>query len=211
MSKRLVCMAVLMFGMAVFARSGHAVIYQYTDKNGVVCYADDLQKVPEAYRPQAAVVSGGVTSKDGAAQSGPVIVARDAAAPFAAQTVQEESSGAQHWPFASRLLLSILVVGVSLGGYRLAVGQSAVKKQEQALKVVRGVGYVALTLFLLYVHLRDVVFVYRSIAGTIDTAQENSARKGKQAADFMKAVDRALDAAQQNRPPEPAEHDAERR
>ncbi len=53
-------LTILLFVLILaIGRESHAVIYKYVNEKGAPTFADDLQKVPEQYRTQATVVSGG--------------------------------------------------------------------------------------------------------------------------------------------------------
>ena len=57
MKIRLILVIVLAMVLSATSNS-FAAIYKYIDNNGIICFADDLQSIPEQCRATAKIVSG---------------------------------------------------------------------------------------------------------------------------------------------------------
>ncbi len=175
--------------------SSYAVIYKYTDNEGIVSFADDLQAVPEKYRTTAVIVEG-ESKEERANQGDSVGSAHPEQQPSAAETKQ--ISDAKHpGPLSSRLMMS---AGISVGAFLVFIlisKQPELKENKKVLSFIRTGLIASVSLYLIVAHIRDVWTVFGLTGKTISEAQQQSAEKGKKAAQTIKQLDALFEQAQQ--------------
>ena len=193
-----------LFVLALFlARDGFAALYKYVDKDGVVCYADDLQSVPEKYRAKAAIFSGEL-------KEGPNLTAgreeKQNAMLSAAPAAEDTSSlpAREEKPFSKRLANTIIVMTVLVVIY---VVLERLKEVIESIKYDKLVSFAriglsaAAVLYLVFAHVNDVIHGVAGVGKSVEEAKEQSARKGRNAAKALKTLDALLDSAEQEQGP----------
>ncbi|MEK6745096.1 MAG: hypothetical protein AABZ15_15885 [Nitrospirota bacterium] len=175
----------------VIGRESQAVIYKYENEKGVPTFADDMQKVPEQYRAQAVIVSGGNDYDAYAEQE---------KARHAAEARQEQQAAAPakaEEPISRRFIRSGVAIGLFLALLFVAYHIDALREQARVLSRIRTGLVVLLLVFLSVTHARDVIGLFGKVGGTVVNPvaglQERSAERGKKAADAYKAIERIAD------------------
>ncbi len=200
MKKMFLISVVVIFVLALFlARDSFAAIYKYTDKNGVVCFADDLQSVPERYRAKTIIFSGEL-------KEGPKLSAgreethgeRLSAAPAVGDT-SSSLPAREEKPFSRRLANTIIVMTVLVVIYVVLERLKEVIESIKYHKIVSvariGLSAVAV-LYLVFAHVNDVIHGVAGVGKSVEQAKEQSARKGKNAAKAIKAMDALFESAE---------------
>ena len=175
------------------ASNSFADFYKYIDKNGILCFADDLQSVPEQYRATANIVSNERESEPKSAiQKQPPVRAE-------ANPGNEESSpdpgkvsrgGFAKSLFSGRVLISVAVMVSALFAF-VILGILDVD-HKKATKIVRVVILWGMSLYLIVAHGGDAVNMFKTLKGEVDTAQRESEEKGKKAAKAMKELNSVI-------------------
>ncbi len=186
--------AILLFALVLLAaRESDAVIYRYVSEKGIPTYADDLQKVPEQYRAQAAVVSGG-NDYDAYTEQEKARLAAEARIRQQHQTAAPVKAVES---VSSRLIRSGIAVGLFAALMFVVSHIDALREQAHLLSRVRTVLVLFLVAFLGFTHARDVMGLFGTVGETVSnpiaSIQERSAERGKKAAEAYKALDRALE------------------
>lgn len=191
--KKVTIIFVLFFclGSVVFVRNSDAAYYKYIDKDGVVCFSDNLQIIPEQYRAKAVIVETEVKD-DETKPAGPA-EGKTEPAPAAADTKQEVKGPR---PLSTRLMIS---AAVGLGAFLIFVvisSQSELKENKKLLSLVRGALMVVVSLYLVFAHAGDVMTIFGAAGRTVEGVQQQSAEKGKKAAQAIKSLDALFEEAQ---------------
>jgi len=170
-----------------------AVIYKYVNDKGIPAFADDMQKVPEQFRAQAVIVSGGNEFDAYTEQEKAKLAAemRTRQEQLAAASVKIEE------PLSKRLIRSGIAVGIFIALLLVASHIDALKEQARLLFRIRTVLVVLLLVFLGVTHARDVLGLFTKVGDALPnpmaSIQEKSAERGKKAADAYKALGKALE------------------
>ena len=179
--------------MLASGRESHAVIYKYVSEQGVPTFADDMQKIPEPYRAQAVIVTGGNDYDAYTEQEKARLAAEE-------RTRQEQQAVAPvkaEKPLSSRLIRSGIAVGLFIALLFVAAHIDALREQAQVLSRIRMGLAVFLLVFLAFTHVRDVMGLFGKVGDTLPnpvaSIQEKSAQRGKKAADAYKSMDKVLD------------------
>jgi hypothetical protein len=174
-------------------RESQAVIYKYMSEQGVPTFADDMQKIPEQYRAQAVIVTGGNDFDAYAEQEKARLAAEE-------RTRQEQRVAAPvkaEKPLSSRLVRSGIAAGVFIALLFVVSHLDALREQAQVLFRVRTGLAVLLLVFLAFNHARDVRGLFGTVGDTLPnpvaSMQERSAERGKKAAEAYKAMGKVLD------------------
>jgi len=194
MAKTRYPLTILLFVLILaVGRESQAVIYKYVNEKGVPTFADDMQKIPEQYRAQAVIASGG-NDYDAYAEQEKARLAMEE------RTRQEQQVAAPvktEQPLSSRLIRSGIAVGLFIALLFVTAHFDALREQVQLLFRVRAGLVVFLLLFLTVNHGRDIMGLFGKVGDVIPnpvaSMQEKSAQRGKKAADTYKAMDRVLD------------------
>jgi hypothetical protein len=191
--------AILFFALILLAsRESQAVIYRYVSEKGIPTYADDLQKVPEQYRTQAVVVSGGNDYDAYTEQE----KARLAAEARIRQQHQSAAPVKAVESVSSRLIRSGVAVGLCIALLFVVSHIDALREQAHLLSRVRTALVLLLVAFLGFTHARDVMGLFGKVGETVSNPiagiQERSAERGKKAVEAYKALDRALEQRSQD-------------
>jgi hypothetical protein len=188
----------LLCSLAVFLGTAHAVTYKYTDKAGMLCFADDLQSIPEQYRSQAVLIEGQadedkpVTTPSGTvvpAVMQPAIVTPSTEQPEPETVSQPLLPVSSDGPLSIRLLITgglgagLLLVVALLG--RMLAGE----RHEQVRTYIRTGATALFLVYLAYAHGRDLLTMVRMAGSAVDEVQRKSAEKGQKAADGIKRLD----------------------
>ncbi len=194
MSKFRFPLTILLFViMFAIGRESLAVIYKYVNEKDVPTFADDLQKVPEQYRSQAVVVSGGndYDAYDEQEKARLAAQARTAQEQQAAAPVRAEES------LSGRLVRSGVAVGLFIALLFVATHIDALREQARVLSRVRTALVVLLVAFLGFTHARDVMGLFGKVGDTVTnpvaSIQEKSAARGRKAAAAYKSMDKIMD------------------
>lgn len=170
-----------------------AAIYKYVDKDGVPCFADDLQVVPEQYRASAVIVEGDAKDDETKA-SRPVTLQNTETQSLAAAV--ETKPVRRPLPLSIRVMISAAVAIAGLVIFLVLKKLPELKDNKKVLLAIRGslIGVVAI--YLVVAHVKDVLIVFGLASQTIEDAQQRSAEKGKKAAQVIKSIDAMFDEAQ---------------
>lgn len=194
----------VMFGLLA-ARDGFAVIYKYVDKNGVVCYADDLQSVPETYRTKAVIVSGEL-KEDEKRKAGRPAGMNGENEETATMLAKEHSSSAASVksPLGVRLSRSLTILAAFVIIY-IALGKiRELETHERAVSLARITLGAAISLYLVFAHVDDVIHAFSRAGDKVEEVKKQSEQKGEKAAKALKSLDALTEAIQkaQQSPPE---------
>jgi hypothetical protein len=180
---------VLCLGLG-FVQESHAAFYKYMDKNGIECFSDNLQAVPEQYRSNCVIVES-----DG--ENDKTKIAVPAAGQVEVETAlspTEAKSEADHpRPLSTRLLISAAVSVSAFLIFILISRQPELKDNKKVLSVVRTVLTGIVSLYLIIAHGGDVRTVFGAAGRAVQEAQHHSAEKGKKAARAIKQMNAMFD------------------
>jgi hypothetical protein len=177
-------------GSMVFARNSEAAYYKYIDKDGVPCFADNLQVIPEQYRAHAVIVE--TEAKDDEIKPPGPAVRKTENAPAADASLE----GKTPRPLSIRLTIS---GAVGFGAFLIFVvisRQPEFKENKKVLSLVRRALMVVVLLYLVVAHSGDVMTLFGAAGRTVDEAQRQSEEKGKKAAQAIKTLDTMFEEAQ---------------
>ena len=190
MKMRIRLMLVFILAIVLSATSNSfAAIYKYIDKNGIICFADDLQSIPEQCRATAQIVSG-----EQEPERKPLIQKQSLVQAEATPTNEAPSSdrdkvsieGYAKRFFSGRVLISVVVVVSALFSFVILGILDA--DHKKAIKIVRVVILWGMSIYLIVAHAGDFVNLFRILEGKVDTVQRESGEKGKKAAKAMKEI-----------------------
>jgi hypothetical protein len=188
------------FGLSA-PQAGFCAIYEYVDKGGVIHFCDDLQAIPEQFRAEAKIVSGEDKEKE-----------KECLISQSNQTAGSEVRTGVTAPgagnsFGTRVLISAVVVVSAV--FTFVILRILDSDHTKAAKIARVVILWGVSVYLLYAHAGDVVHMFRSIGGHVESVQQQSEEKGKKAAAVFKALDKLTEQAGQS--PAPAEPEQEKK
>ncbi len=166
----------------VLIQESHAEFYKYIDKNGVVCFADNLQVVPEQYRSSAVLVQN--EQEEEIRPAAPMSKTEPAPMEVAAQPRAREPLS-----LTIRLTISATVVA---GGFLIIFfmkNMTQLKQNSGAFIMVRGALIAVVSAYLVFAHAGDVMDLFGKASRAVDEAQRTSAEKGRKAGQFMKQMD----------------------
>lgn len=186
----------LMVLILAVGRESQAVIYKYVSEKGIPTFADDMQKIPEQYRAQAVIVTGG-NDFDAYAEQEKQEKARLAAEERTRQEQRAAAPVKAEKPLSSRLIRSGIAVGIFIALLFVTAHFDALREQAQVLFRVRTGLAVLLLVFLAFNHGRDVRGLFGTVGDTLPnpvaSMQERSAERGKKAAEAYKAMGKVLE------------------
>jgi len=196
MKMKTFCILVLAVVLGFLATSdGIAAIYKYTDKDGMITLADDLQSIPEQYRASAKIVSGEVEE-----QKKPTIQPQAQGQPET-KTVVPASSIAQEQRtsneikessfFSSRFLISVIVVVSAV--FSFVILGIFDEDHKKSIKITRVVILWGVSIYVLYAHAMDVVHLFSQATGKIEAVQEEATEKGRKTGKKMKEFNEAME------------------
>lgn len=193
MKKIIFLVAVLhCFLVVFFIDDTQAVIYKYVNKDGIVCFADDLQTVPREYRIKVVIVEGEEKKKTITA-SGPIVAEAEMQS---SAGVPEKQSIRSRRPFSFRLIISMAVSLVALLIFIILSKQVWFKENKRAESIARVSLAGIVSVYLIIAHANDVMTIFGFTGKVIDDIQQQSAEKGKKAAEAIKAFDAIFQEAQ---------------
>ena len=182
-------MLVFILAMVLSSTSNSfAAIYKYIDKNGIICFADDLQSIPEQCRAKAKIVSGEQEEeRKPAIQNRPE--AKAEAMPGKTSSLDRGKVSIEDYAknlFSGRVLISVVVVVSALFAFVILGVIDA--DHKKAIKIVRMVILWGMSVYLILAHAGDVEDIFKTLGGKVDTVQRESEDKGKKAAKSMKEI-----------------------
>jgi hypothetical protein len=205
-------MLVLVVVLGFLATSdAFAAIYKYTDKDGMITLADDLQSIPEQYRATAKIVSGEVEEK-----KKPSLQTQTPAQSEVKQVAPEPSLAQEKGPidgikessfFSNRILISVIVVVSAL--FLFVILGMFDEDHKKTIKIIRVVILWGLSIYMLYAHAMDVVHLFSQARGKIEAVQEESAEKGRKTGRKIKELNAVME--QLGKPDGSAEADPEKK
>ena len=157
MQKRFFLVVVLAIVLSATSNS-FAAIYKYIDENGIVCFANDLQSVPEKCRSTAKIVSG-----DQEEGRKPALLKQPQAQAEARPGNAALSTSREKAPievpakslFSGRALISLVVVVSALFAFVILGILDA--DHKKSIKIVRVVIVWGMSVYLIVAHAGDVV------------------------------------------------------
>ncbi len=204
-----VILVVFVVVLGLFAvRAGLAATYKYTDKDGNIGLADDLQAIPKQYRASAVLISGGAKEGDAVPQTptapaGPMTSAHPAppqtsfSAPV--QTPMPTSQTEQQpllflgIPFSIRLAISIGVVIAAIFVSVFLGKISAMHGHDRAIHILRVSLSWLIVVYLVAAHAKDVMILVKMAGSHVQSVSAESAQRGEKAAKAIKALDKAIE------------------
>ncbi|HXY54729.1 MAG TPA: hypothetical protein VEM40_08675 [Nitrospirota bacterium] len=186
--KKIVIMAVALHCLLsiVFVSNSMAVIYKYVDKDGKLCFADNLQVIPEQYRASALIVQD--ESKDEPAKARIPAAAESGREP-SISAAQETSQKHVALSFSYRLMISGCVIIGSILVFYIIRNQAEMKKNEKLTSIVRNALIAIVSLYLVFAHGKDALTIVGVTGNALDNAKQQSAERGRKAAQVMKKLD----------------------
>ncbi len=188
----------------VWAQPGSAAIYKYTDRDGMLNFADDLQSIPAEYRASAKIAGAQTETNGPSVSSKEVTQQKPVETPEPGPTVTPASSPAVTQPtqvpvtpvsFGRRMLISIIVVVSAL--FVFVILKILDTDHKKSAAVARIVILWGMTVYLLYAHTGDVVRLFKKADNELTAAQRQSAEKGAKAVKAMKALNELVEQAGQ--------------
>ncbi len=175
----------------VFVQDSDAGFYKYVDKNGTICFADDLQVVPKQYRASAVIVESAEEDDD----------ARTTGATGGKVEVETAQSPAQAKAEFSRPLSTRLMISgaIGLGVFLIFILISMLpelKENKKALSIIRAALTASVLLYFIVAHAGDVITVFGAAGKAVENVQNRSAEKGKKAGQAIKQLDTLFEEAQ---------------
>lgn len=179
-----------------FVPDSYAAIYKYVDKQGIVCFADDLQSVPEKYRSKAVIVEGEAKEDPEKPQSLAINNDNKAEEQSAANAPAETLQIRGPRPLSLRLMISAAVSLAALLIFILLTKQAGLKENKKVHAIIRASLISLVSLYLIIAHVKDVMTIFGIAGKTVNDVQQQSAEKGKRAAQAIKTIDALFEQAQ---------------
>lgn len=168
---------------------GNAAIYKYSNKEGVVSFADNLQSIPQEYRASAVLVSGEQETEKNTAQPKPLRAQGEATPAGTASVPAQEPmlpDSIKKSFFNNRVVITIAVAVSALFAFVILGILNA--DHKKSIKITRVIILWGMSIYLLVAHGGDVVNLFRSVDSSIDSAKRESEEKGKKAAKALKEM-----------------------
>ena len=206
--------ALLMIGLLFISglsitSDAFAAIYKYTDKNGMIYFADDLQSIPLQYRAAARIVSGEAAPGEKEPENQNQQEARtELRKNEILSTGEQKKPVIQEKPlletgqkslFGSRVFTSVNVILSAL--FALVILGILDTDHKKIVKIVRVVIVWGLSVYLVYTYAGDVAQVFTSTRNHIEGVQHQSEEKGKKAAGAVKALNTIIEHAEKSSSP----------
>ncbi len=181
--KKIVLIAVLVLCMGLgFVQKGHAAFYKYIDKSGVVCFADNLQVVPEQYRASVVLVQNeqqeeihpAATTENTTETAPAAVTQQSVSAPLSLDT---------------RLTISSAIAIGALLFFLFVKNVPRLEQNRSMLIMIRGALIGAVSIYIIYAHAGDVLIMYGRASRAIEETQQKSAERGRKAGQFIKQMD----------------------
>lgn len=188
----------LFFALGLLATSGvSAAIFKYTDKNGVISFASDLQSIPPDCRSTAVIISGDAKEEEEkrplsqSPSSAPVTTPAGTASAAPSAQPTAESRGKDH--FGGKALISAIVVVSGL--FIFVILGTLDMENKKAERIARLVVIWGVSVYLLYAHGGDVIHTFTGMGNKIENVHRQSEEKGKKAAEGVKALNTMIEQA----------------
>lgn len=192
MKKYVISGSIFLFLFIFFAAPDtHAEIYKYIDKDGIPCFADDIQQVPEKYRAFVTIIDESSEEYKAKAAVKPEGQNED---PVVQEPAQPPVRGRR--PLSFRLMIS---AAISAGLLLLMnfLGKLPELKHDGRLRAITRNSLIAtVSLYLIFAHGKDVLTVFGIMGNAVEEVQQHSSEKGKKAAQAIKSLDAMFEAAQ---------------
>jgi len=184
------CLFILLAGS-----ESQAVIYKYVNANGVPTFADDMQKIPEQYRSQAVIVSGVAVDENDEKEKARLEETR-------VRQERTDVTARTEERISARLVRSGIAAGLFIAIMFVISNLHVLQDQAQVLLRVRTTLVLLLIAFVGYTHAGDVAGLFGKAAETvlnpITGIQEQSAARGRKAAEVYKSVNNIVEQAAHN-------------
>jgi hypothetical protein len=193
MQTRLLLVFIVALVLSATANS-FAAIYKYIDKNGIICFADDLQSIPEQCRATAKIVSGEQEEeRKPATQMRPEALAETKPGNAASSSDRGRVSIADYAKslFSGRVVISVVVMVSALFAFVILGILDA--DHKKAIRIVRVVILWGMSVYLIVAHGGDVVNMFKTFERKVDTVQRESEEKGKKAAKAIKEMKASME------------------
>jgi hypothetical protein len=190
----------LCLGGIFFIRVSDAAIYRYVDKDGVICFADNLQVIPEQCRTTAVIVDN--EAKGDVKPSKPAVDNKADAALSAAE-VKPENRGPR--PLSIRLMISGAVGLSALLIFVVISKLPELKENKKVLSLIRASLIGIMSLYLIVAHVNDMMTIFGAAGRVVEDVQNQSAEKGKKAVQAIKSLDSLFEEAQRTQETSTAE------
>lgn len=191
--KTIIIITVVYCLLGIVGDPAYAALYKYIDKEGILCFADDLQTVPEQYRAAVIIVEGGSNEEEKKISAPAPQPQADAPAP--ADSVPT-SQPKRPRPLSVRLMITAVLSISAVLLFLFISKQPGLKDNKKIISNVRSALIGIVSLYLVMAHARDVMTVLGFAGKAIDDAQQQSAEKGRKAAKAMKQMDALFQEAQ---------------
>jgi uncharacterized membrane protein YcjF (UPF0283 family) len=180
------------------ARPAFADIYRYVNEEGVISFVDNLESVPEKYR--ATAVNTTAVEEQNRLQS-----QAEPQTNIATSQVAPREEPAHKMTFTTRLLMTAVAVFVWFGILFAIKRTGEFKGREKVLPTTQiALGCIFLV-YLVMVHGKDVVSLFTLAGSKIEAVQEKQAQRGKKAGQAIKALNKFMDEAGKQPPPDQGE------
>jgi len=210
-----VLLAMVLFSVIGLTSSsdGFAAIYKYTDKDGMIHFADNLQSIPAQYRGAAKIVNGeekdankGQTNQNKLNAMVEIKqVERTIAAFFERLFIEKKDTDS----FGSRAMVSAIVVLSAL--FALTILKILDADHKKTIAITRVVIIWGVSVFLLFTHARDVVTVFSLVDSKIESSKQQAKEKGKNAAKDIKRLNSFLEQVEKTPSSDPGEAGQEKK
>ena len=105
-------------------------------------------------------------------------------------------AGKEPASFSSRLLISLGVIISSLVIFFVINTRTDMRENKKFLSVMRSILKTLVSIYLVYVHVRDVAGVFSMAIHAVDDVKYHSEERGKKAAQTVKSLDALFEEAQ---------------
>lgn len=169
------------------AANSFAAIYKYIDKNGIICFADDLQSIPEPCRATAQKVKSAAEEARTPAMQMQLPAGAEAKKENAESSPDRGKASIENKSaslFSSRALISGIVVVSALFAFVLLGILDA--EHKKSTKIIRVVILWGMSVYLIVAHRGDVADLFSTLKGKVDTVQRDSEEKRKKTAKALK-------------------------
>src|SRR5574337_1190268 len=201
--KKIFLIALFLYCVPCLSAS-HAAVYKYVDKDGIVSFADDLQTVPQKYRASAVIVQGESKDEEAKQPAAAVAAHENSSSVNTADTAATREPETRR-PLSSRLLISAAVTMAAGLIFIVISRQREIKGNKKLLSFIRNSMLAAVSLYLVVAHAGDLLTIFGFAGKAVDNARQQSAEKGKKAAQAVKQLDALFEQVQQAQQAEEAQ------
>jgi len=199
-------------GLSV-STEGFAAIYKYTDKDGMICFSDDLQSIPEQYRATAKIVSGeekeehkGKTNHN--EQNAPSKIKKEVEI---SGTMPEKSVVEKNEKdiFGRRSMVSAIVVLSSI--FAFVILRKLDEDHKKSIAIIRVIIIWGVSVYLLYTYAGDLIAVVRSMGTKIESSKQQAEERGKKAVKNIQLLNSLLEQVDKKSPSDTGETEQEKK